>query len=288
MKILLLGNTGQLGWELQRTLLPLGDVMAVNYPAIDLSNPESLRGLVGQFAPNVIVNTTAYTAVDKAENERDLAFAINAHSLDVLSEEAKKIGALVIHYSTDYVFDGAKGALYNEADDTHPLNVYGESKLAGEQAIQAVNGDYLIFRTAWVYSNRRDSFVAKVLQWSRQNETLKIVDDQVSNPTWARMLAEATSLLLARGVNYLSERKGLYHLAGSGYASRLEWAREILRLDPKAQEQVTKETLPAATKDFPTPALRPLYSPLDCSKFKETFGIELPPWIQSLALAMYV
>jgi dTDP-4-dehydrorhamnose reductase len=288
MKILLLGNTGQLGWELQRTLLPLGDVMAVNYPAIDLSNPESLRGLVGQFAPNVIVNATAYTAVDKAETERDLAFAINAHSLGVLSEEAKKIGALVIHYSTDYVFDGAKGALYTEADDTHPLNVYGESKLAGEQAIQAVNGDYLIFRTAWVYSNRRDSFVAKVLQWSRQNETLKIVDDQVSNPTWARMLAEATSLLLARGVNYLSERKGLYHLAGSGYASRLEWAREILRLDPKAQEQVTKETLPAATKDFPTPALRPLYSPLDCSKFKETFGIELPPWIQSLALAMYV
>jgi dTDP-4-dehydrorhamnose reductase len=286
MKILLLGNTGQLGWELQRTLLPLGDVMAVNYPAIDLSNPESLRELVQQSLPDVIVNATAYTAVDKAETERDLAFAINAHSAGVLAEEAKKSGALVIHYSTDYVFDGSKGALYTEVDNPHPLNVYGESKLAGEQAIQTMDGNFMIFRTAWVYSNRRDSFVAKVLQWSRQNETLKIVDDQVSNPTWARMLAEATSLLLARGTHYLTERKGLYHLAGSGYASRLEWAREILKLDPKAQEQVTKETLPAATKDFPTPALRPLYSPLDCSKFKETFEIELPPWNYALALAM--
>jgi dTDP-4-dehydrorhamnose reductase len=286
MKILLLGSTGQLGWELQRTLLPLGDVMAVDYPAIDLSKPESLRGLVQQSVPDVIINATAYTAVDKAENERDLAFAINAYSPGVLAEEAKKLGTLLIHYSTDYVFDGTKGALYNEADNPHPLNVYGDSKLAGEQAIQTVDGNFMIFRTAWVYSNRRDSFVAKVLQWSRQNETLKIVDDQVSNPTWARMLAEATSLLLARGANYLSERKGLYHLAGSGHASRLEWAREILRLDPKAQEQVTKETLSAATKDFPTPALRPLYSPLDCSKFKETFEIELPPWNHALALAM--
>lgn len=286
MKILLLGNTGQLGWELQRTLLPLGDVMAVDYPAIDLSKPETMRGLVQQSAPDVIINATAYTAVDKAENERDLAFAINAHSAGVLAEEAKKRGTLVIHYSTDYVFDGKKGALYNEVDKTHPLNVYGESKLAGEQAIQTIGGNYLILRTAWVYSNRRDSFVAKVLQWSRQNETLKIVDDQVSNPTWARMLAEASSLLLARGVNYLTERKGLYHLAGGGYASRLEWAREILRLDSKAQEQIIKETLPAATKDFPTPALRPLYSPLDCSKFTETFEVELPPWSHALALAM--
>ena len=286
MKILLLGNTGQLGWELNRCLLPLGDVQAMDYPDINLAQPETLRSLIRAVSPDVIVNATAYTAVDKAETERELNFSINAVSPGVMAEEAKKHGAVLIHYSTDYVFDGSKGSLHMETDVTNPLNAYGESKLAGEKAIQDVDGNYLILRTAWVYSNRRDSFVSKVLQWSRQNEVLKIVNDQVSNPTWARMLAEATSLLLARGTAYIEERKGLYHLAGGGYASRLDWAREILRLDKNSQEQKTRETVPASTKDFPTPAVRPLFSALDCSKFEQSFNICLPSWELALKLAM--
>ena len=200
MRILLIGKRGQLGWELHRCLLPLGEVQALDYPEIDLAKPDSLRKLVRTSAPDVIVNATAYTAVDKAESERELAFAINAVAPQVMAEEAQKIGAVLIHYSTDYVFDGKKGAAYTEEDDPHPLNVYGASKLAGEQAIRSVGGVYFILRTAWVYSTRRDSFVSKVLQWSRQSETLRIVDDQISNPTWARMLAEITALILARGV----------------------------------------------------------------------------------------
>ncbi len=286
MKILLLGKTGQLGWELNRTLLPLGELQVVDYPEINLAEADNLRAFVHSSAPDVIVNATAYTAVDRAETERDLAFAINATGPGILAEEAKKLGAALIHYSTDYVFDGTKGALYVESDLPHPLNVYGESKLAGEQAIQAADGNYLIFRTAWVYSNRRDSFVAKTLQWARQNETLKIVDDQISNPTWARMLAEMTGVILARGVEYIKERKGLYHLAGGGYASRLEWAKEILALDANPLEQVVRKMETAKTIDFPTPAQRPLFSALGCEIFKSKFDLNIPDWKFSLKLAM--
>jgi dTDP-4-dehydrorhamnose reductase len=164
--------------------------------------------------------------------------------------------------------------------------VYGESKLAGEQAIQSVDGDYLIFRTAWVYSLRRENFVSKVLGWARKNEVLRVVDDQVSNPTWARMLAEVTAQVLARGPGYLREHTGLYHLAGDGYASRYAWARAILRLDPAKQEQKVKQMLPARSSDFPTPAQRPLFSALECQKFKQTFDLCLPVWEKALELAL--
>src|SRR5512141_3058334 len=251
MKILLLGRNGQLGWELARCLPPLGAVTAVDYPEIDLAAPDSIRALIRQVAPELIVNATAYTAVDQAESKPDLANAINASAPGVLAEEARLLGAALIHYSTDYVFNGSKGSAYCETDSPEPLNVYGKSKLQGEQAVQAVDGDYLILRTAWVYSLRGGSFVRKVLEWARQAEVLRIVEDQVSNPTWARMLAQATSLVLAKGIDVVRERRGLYHLAGSGYASRLEWAREILRLDPKSGEQTVKQMLPAPTSDFP-------------------------------------
>ena len=217
MNLLLLGNTGQLGWELQRTLQPLGVVTALDYPEVNMANPTSIRKALKEHCPEVIVNATAYNAVDKAESEPKLAEAINGTGPGVLAEEARKLNAVLIHYSTDYVFDGTKGAPYVETDLPHPLNVYGESKLAGEKAIQSIDGAYLILRTAWVYSLRRDSFVTKVLQWARQNETLRIVNDQISNPTWARMLAEITGLMLARGVESLIERKGLYHLASRGF-----------------------------------------------------------------------
>jgi dTDP-4-dehydrorhamnose reductase len=290
LKLLLLGNTGQLGWELQRTLQPLGIVVALDYPEINMADAASIRKTVQEYRPEVIVNATAYTAVDKAECEPELAEAINGTGPGVLAEEAHKLNAALIHYSTDYVFNGAKGKPYLETDTPNPLNVYGKSKLAGEQAIQDVDSAYLILRTAWVYSLRRDSFVSKVLGWVRKNETLRIVDDQISNPTWARMLAEATSLLLARAgddfLPWLAERKGLYHLAGDGYASRYEWAKQILALDPSPRQQLARRLLPAATTKFPTPAKRPLFSALDCVKFRSTFGLQLPDWKQALVLAV--
>jgi len=286
LKILLAGKNGQLGWELNRSLAALGEVQAVAYPEINLAKVDDLRARVRAFAPNIIVNAAAYTAVDRAEDDRELAFAVNAIGPAVLAEEAKKLGALLIHYSTDYVFDGTKSSAYIETDPPHPLNVYGKSKLAGEQAIQAVDGNTLILRTAWVYSNRRESFVTKVLQWARQNETLKVVDDQISNPTWARMLAEVTGLILARGAAYIEERKGLYHLAGGGYTSRLNWVKEILAHDAKPEEQVVREILAAKTTDFPSTAIRPLFSALSCEKITDTFGLRLLPWQQNLALLM--
>jgi dTDP-4-dehydrorhamnose reductase len=287
MKILLLGKFGQLGWELRRAIAPLGSVTALDYPEIDLVQADKMREMVRAYHPEVIINATAYTAVDKAESEAEIALAINARAPGVMAEEALRLGALLIHYSTDYVFDGEKGSPYLESDPPNPLGVYGQSKLEGERAIQAVGGNALILRTSWVYSLRRDSFVTKVLQWSRQQPALRLVTDQVSNPTWARMLAEITALLLAKGgVEYLSERRGLYHLAGSGYASRLEWAQAILKLDDKPGEQMAGEIIPALTADFPTPAQRPLFSALNCDLFTRTFGLSLPPWKETLALAM--
>jgi len=261
-------------------------VVALDYPEINMADAASIRKTVQEHRPEVIINATAYTAVDKAESEPELAEAINGTGPGVLAEEGRKLKAVLVHYSTDYVFDGTKGAPYMETDLPHPLNVYGESKLTGEQAIQSVDGAYLIMRTAWVYSMRRDSFVSKVLGWARQNETLRIVDDQISNPTWARILAETTALILGKGIGTIEERKGLYHLAGSGYASRLEWAKEILELDPHRQEQTVKEIFPALTTDFPTPAQRPLFSALDCSRFGHVFDLVLPPWQKALRLVL--
>jgi len=290
MKVLLFGKAGQLGWELHRSLQPLGEVIALNHPEIDMADAANIRRTMRQYRPNIVINATAYTAVDQAEGKVDLAHAINAIGPGLLAEESRDLKALFVHYSTDYVFDGTKGASYIETDTPNPLNVYGKSKLAGEQAIQAVGGASLILRTAWVYSTRRDSFVNKVLQWARQNESLKIVSDQVSNPTWARMLAEITTLMIAKpGPDfgaYFHERRGVYHLAGSGYASRFAWAQEILKNDPQKNEQIVRSLEPACTEDFPTPAQRPLFSALDCARFEQTFGLRLPEWKETLALAM--
>lgn len=285
MKVLLLGK-GQLGWELQRTLQPLGEVVAFDYPEVNMADEGSIRTVVREHRPNVIINATAYTAVDKAESDSEIgiAYAVNATGPGILAEEARSINALVVHYSTDYVFDGTKGSTYTEEDTPNPLNVYGKSKLAGEQAIQQVGGTYIILRTAWVYSMSAASFVGKVLQWSRQNETLKVVSDQVSNPTWARGLAETTALMLARPG--LGVKVGLYHLAGHGHASRFEWAQRIVENDPKRHEQTIRAVEPAKTDDFPTPAQRPLFSALNCESFEKTFGLYLPAWQDALKLAM--
>jgi dTDP-4-dehydrorhamnose reductase len=290
MKMLLLGNLGQLGWELHRSLQQLGDLVALDYPEIDMAFPAGIRAILRELHPDVIVNATAYTNVDKAETEPELALAINGIAPGVLAEEAHKLDAFFLHYSTDYIFDGKKGAPYLETDHPDPLNVYGKTKLAGEEAIRSVGGKYLIFRTAWVYSLRKESFVPKVLGWARKNESLRVVDDQISNPTWARMLAECTVQVLAGGgdniPDNLEKHIGIYHLAGDGYTSRYEWAKKILLLDPSPNEQVTRELIPVPSKEFPTPAKRPLFSALDCTKFKKTFGIQFPIWELSLEKAM--
>jgi dTDP-4-dehydrorhamnose reductase len=290
MNILLIGNTGQLGWELQRALQPFGSVAGFDYPEINLADIRGIRKIVQDSHPQVIFNASAYTDVDKAEREPELAWSINGTGPGVLAEIAKKISATLIHYSTDYVFDGKKGAPYVETDVTNPLNVYGKSKLAGEQAIQAVDANYLIFRTAWVYSLRREGFVTKVLKWARQHESLRVVDDQISNPTWARSLAEISVRAIfgseANQLSRLAERIGLYHLAGDGFTSRYDWAKKILQFDPFLAEHVFTELLPAVSSDFPTAAVRPAFSAMDCTKFRNTFGFQLPPWEKSLTQAL--
>lgn len=300
-RILLLGKNGQLGWEFQRTLATLGEVVALDYPEIDLAEPESLRpqiraafGVSHSF--NILVNATAYTAVDRAESQPALATAINAQAPAIMAEEAARAGALLLHFSTDYVFDGQKGSAYGEADTPHPLNTYGASKLAGERAIQevaeALSSACLVFRTSWVYSLQRESFVSKVMQWSRTQKTLHLVTDQISAPTWARLLAEISTQVLVMAFSqpdpsaWLQERSGLYHLAGSGWASRKEWGEEILKLHPQRGEIITEQILPALTSAFPTPAQRPLFSALDCTRFAQVFGLQLPPWKTGLFLAM--
>jgi dTDP-4-dehydrorhamnose reductase len=286
LNLLLLGKTGQLGWELERTLQPLGLVTACDYPEINMADADSIRNAVQASQPDVIVNATAYTAVDKAESEPELAEAINGRGPGILAEEARKLRAVLIHYSTDYVFDGKKGAPYDETDLPNPVNVYGASKLHGEQAIQQGGSDYLILRTSWVYSLRQGGFVNKVLEWVRHQDKLQMVTDQVGNPTWCRMLAEVTAQMLSRGIEHIREHTGLYHLAGSGCASRYDWAKLILDLDPKKSEQKVKEIIPALSADFPTPAQRPLFSALECDHFAVTFGLCLPPWEAALRMAI--
>ena len=296
MRILLLGKNGQVGWELQRTLLPLGEIISTDYPEIDLANPvttnapHSIRKLIRELRPQVIVNAAAYTDVDKAESEPELAFAINGAAPGVLAEEAKRIGAALIHYSSDYVFDGQKGVPYVETDTPNPINVYGQSKLAGERAVQAVDDAYLILRTSWVYSLRRECFVTKVLRWAREKLILRIVDDQIGSPTWCRTLAETTAQVLVMGRNdvtgWLLEKKGIYHLAGCGSASRFEWAQAILKYDPGGEEKVTKEILPVLSIDFPSPARRPPSTPLSCDFFTSVFKLRTPSWEHQLSLAL--
>lgn len=290
MRILLLGNTGQLGWELERSLATLGQVRGLDYPQIDLSRPESLVSLLRQEQPQLIVNATAYTAVDKAENEPELAAAINAAAPAALAEEALALGAALVHFSTDFVFDGTQDEPYSETDPTNPLNVYGQTKLDGEKAIEQIGGAYLILRTSWVYSLRRPSFVTRMLEWSRRQQTIHLVADQVRSPTWCRPLAEISAQALAQAgrslPTWLAERSGIYHLGGSGAASMYDWGQAVLRLDPHRDEQTVQEVLPALTADFPTPAVRPLYSVLDCSLFQQTFGLCLPDWQKALRLAL--
>ena len=288
--ILLIGNTGQVGWELQRALAPLGAVISVDYPQINLTSPESITGWLQRARPDVIVNAAAYTAVDQAESDLPTAHAVNAAAPGLLAEEAKKMGAAFIHYSTDFVFDGSKTSPYIEDDAVNPLGAYGKTKLDGEIAVEAAGGAAITLRTAWVYSTRRPSFVTKVLEWARKYPELRIVTDQAGSPTWCRLLAEVTAQVIAMGgrdlVPWLNERRGIYHVAGDGGATRYEWAEAILRHDPNRAEHTAEKLIPGLSADFPTPAARPVYSVLNCDKFHHIFGLRLPPWEEALKLAL--
>jgi len=290
MRILLLGKNGQLGWELHRTLQPLGKVFAVDYPEIDLTSPDSIDKTIQEYQPELIINAAAYTDVDRPESEPEIAMIVNGLAPGLLAEQAKTLGAALIHYSTDYVFDGKKGSPYVETDRPNPINEYGRSKLEGERSISQVNGSYLILRTSWVYSLRRESFVTKVLRWSREKQTVRIVSDQTSNPTWARMLAEITAQVLAKAsgdvVHWIKDHKAIYHLAGRGAANRLEWGQAILHYDPHSVEQITQEVQSALTSVFPTPAQRPLLTAMNCEHFQNTFGLIVPDWKETLRLAL--
>lgn len=285
MKILLLGRNGQVGWELQRQLPALGEVVALgssteNGLCGDLRDVDGLRATVRAVAPDVIVNAAAYTAVDKAESEPEAAMAVNGIAPGILAEEAKRLGAWLVHYSTDYVFDGSGSVPWKETDPTGPLNVYGHTKLAGEQAIQAAWEKHLIFRTSWVFGVHGNNFIKTMLRLAQERDSLNVVNDQVGAPTGAGLIADVAVTAIS-GVRQDQSLAGLYHLAAVGETSWydyacvvLNWAREkgvILRVQ---SEQVK----PIPTSAYPTLARRPANSRLDCHKLERAFGLTLPAW----------
>ena len=292
-KILLTGKNGQVGWELQRTLASLGDVVAVGHREMDLADPDSIRKIIREVRPGLIVNAAAYTAVDKAESEPDLAMAINGIAPGIMAEEAKRLDAAMVHYSTDYVFDGTRTDPYSEEDAPNPLSVYGRTKLAGERAVQAAGVPYLILRTSWVYGTRGKNFLLTILRLARERSELKIVDDQLGAPTWSRMLAEVTSQIVAQHFSPLcrqafsiSDASGLYHAVSAGSTSWHGFAEKILEGVPRRTVQALPKLIPIPTSDYPLPAKRPRNSCLSNEKLKRTFGLVIPAWEESLALCL--
>lgn len=283
MKILLIGKNGQVGWELRRTCAPLGEVVAVDYPEINFTDAAALRRLVSETRPDAVINAAAYTAVDKAETEKELCHQINATGPGVLAEEAKKIGALIVHYSTDYIFDGTKQTAYVETDAPNPLGSYGVSKLAGDEAVRASGADHLIFRLCWVYGARGQNFMLTMQRLAREREKLRVVRDQFGCPTWSRMIAEATAQALKQAMSSAdrSSFNGAYHLAASGHTNWHGFASRIIGLMPET-ERKCREVEAILASEYPTPAKRPAYSVLNCGKLEKTFGLRLPDWETSL------
>ncbi|WP_090142320.1 dTDP-4-dehydrorhamnose reductase [Limnohabitans sp. DM1] len=290
MKILLLGKNGQVGWELQRSLAPLGQVLALDRHSTDfcgdLSQPEQLAQTVRDWRPDVIVNAAAHTAVDKAESEPDLARCLNATAVQALAQAAAEVGAWLVHYSTDYVFNGQGQQAWQESDATAPLSVYGQTKLEGEQAIQASGAKHLIFRTSWVYAARGGNFAKTMLRLAAERERLTVIDDQHGAPTGADMIADVTAHALRQALQSQdASLSGIYHLVASGETSWHGYARHVIsqaqQLRPEQLLKVT-EIAPVPTSAFPTPAKRPLNSRLDTQKLQHTFGLVLSPWQQGV------
>lgn len=290
MKILLLGPDGQLGYELRPLLAALGELRTLSRADLDLTDLSALRDALAREKPRVIVNATAYNEVDRAESDVNGALTLNRDAVLTMGEYAKREGAALLHYSTDFVFDGTKGSPYVESDRPNPISSYGKSKLAGEQALTNINAPAIVLRTAWVYSLRRKSFVSMIHRLAREKTELRIVRDQIGSPTFCRDLARASAVIVARlgkepGAKAL-ERRGVYHAAGEGACSRYELAQAILELDPNRHEHVVERLEPATTDAFPAPARRPANAPLDCEKLAGTFGVRLLPWRVALAEAL--
>ncbi|MBE0613461.1 MAG: dTDP-4-dehydrorhamnose reductase [Burkholderiales bacterium] len=299
-RILLTGKNGQVGFELQRRLARLGRVTATGREEMDLANPDSIRNMVRNIAPNLIVNAAAYTAVDQAESEPERALAINGVAPGILAEEAKRLGAVLIHYSTDYVFDGTKAVPYAEDDEPRPLSAYGRSKLAGEQAIQAVDLPHLILRTSWVYGARGKNFMLTILRLAKDREELTVVNDQVGSPTWCQVIAAATGGVLeslrygqAEFREACAAKRGIYHLTASGQTSWHGFAAAILANAAIAAPGKSGFALarvpklkPITTEQFPLPAQRPRNSLLSNTKIQTVFGLAMPGWESSLADCM--
>ncbi len=286
-RILVIGKIGQVGWELRRTLAPLGQLVCVDYPEIDLTDGDSIRKWVRDTSPKVIVNAAAYTAVDKAETDQDRCRLINGVAPGILAEEAQRLAALLVHYSTDYIFDGAKNQPYLEDDPPHPLGAYGRSKRAGDQAVEQVGARHLIFRLCWVYGARGQNFLLTMRRLAREREKLRVVHDQVGSPTWSRMIAETTALALAQVLRAGEPEalEGVYHLAASGHTSWHGFAQTIISSIPEPDRKC-RVVEPITTSEYPLPARRPAYSVLDCGKLQRVFGLRLPSWDESLQRVM--
>lgn len=277
MRILITGAQGQVGWEVAQLLPELGQVLALDRQGLDLADVDALRRVLASFQPQVIVNAGAYTAVDRAETEFELARAINARAPGVLAEEAKRLGALLIHYSTDYVFDGEKRVPYLESDSVGPLNAYGRSKLEGEEAIVASGAAALILRTSWVYATRGKNFLLTMQRLGRERDELAVVADQTGVPNWAWRLAAATQELLRLGIARLSDAPGIYHLSAGGSGSWYDFAKAIFGAAESPRLR------PITTEEYPLPARRPSYGVLSGAKLEAEFGIRLPHWREDLA-----
>jgi dTDP-4-dehydrorhamnose reductase len=285
--IVVTGATGQVGYEAVRALAPFGKVVGLTRADLDLATPGAIRETVRRLRPRVIVNAGAYTSVDGAESERELCAAINADAPAVLAEEAHKLGALLVHYSTDYVFDGSKRAPYLESDLPAPLNYYGDTKLAGEQAVQGIGGAYAILRTSWVYGTRGTNFLRTMLRLARERAELRVVNDQVGAPTWSRSIAETTASV----VRTFAGPSGVFHLAAAGSTTWYDFARGILDGDPRRDEQACRAVIPISSAEFArlegrAIAPRPAYSVLDCTAIHDRFGLALPQWRAQLALVL--
>jgi len=292
MKILLFGSNGQVGWELRRSLQLLGEVVALGRDDADFSKPECLGAVIQNINPDVIVNAAAYTSVDKAEQNEGLAEKINGFAPKVIADEAVKTNALLIHYSTDYVFDGEQISPYVEADAPGPVNVYGRTKLDGEMAIERSGCDYLIFRTSWVYSSRGSNFLNTIIKLAKERDELSVVSDQYGAPTWARNIADATALAL---IVVRQEREickfesGVYHLCARGKTTWQGFSKAIIeRLKQQSNPVsiITKSVLPIATEDYPLPAQRPTNSQLDTSAFMARFKLAMPEWQNAMNLCI--
>jgi dTDP-4-dehydrorhamnose reductase len=295
-RILLTGASGQVGGELLKMLKPLGEVITPTRAKMDLANAASVRGMIRAVGPRWIVNPGAYTAVDKAETEPGLAYAINAEAVGAMGEEARAIGAGVIHFSTDYVFDGASGEPYSETDDTRPVSVYGASKLAGERALAESGARYVIFRTSWVYGARGRNFLLTILKLARERERLRVVADQSGAPTWSRDLARMTAAVMgqceaaAQGrelKTVLDEVGGLYHAASAGETTWHGFATEAVRIVREREPGVRLAEIEAiATAEYPTAARRPANSRMNCERLRERFGWRMMDWRDSLQQVM--